>query len=207
MIATRLTAVFAVGLFALAGSIAGGAFTAHDGTDDAVQVAYAAYHDYETLAAFKTDADIVIVGDVQDDGVAFRDFGLRSDPVDPLNDGIAMRMITVSARDGVAGQESLLRVVTTDVGLNGISSDAMLRNGDVVALMLERIDATQFDLRGISATEIFAVVGGRQGVFRPTPDGSWIQDEDPFEESANDEHATPPIRADLLDILGSVAND
>lgn len=61
--------------------------------------------------------------------------------------------------------QGVIHIAVTDVGLNGVSTDATLRDGDVVALMLDSIDVSQSDLQGITKIHLYGVVGGRQGVF------------------------------------------
>ncbi len=209
MLTTRTKKSAAITLIAVGGLLLGVAVGSSRSDNPAtVQVAYATYPDFNDLAAFEQSADLTVFGTVVGDGVEFKDRGLvGGNTADTDEEGFAMRMVVVRVQESSPTRlTGTIRTAVTDVGLNGVSSDATLRNGDVVALMLESIDTSRSDLRGISAQQLYGVVGGRQGVFRSAESGTWIQDADPFEESARDTDVAPLIEAtdrELIQVLSA----
>ncbi|MCP4958735.1 MAG: hypothetical protein GY925_05625 [Actinomycetia bacterium] len=142
----------------VAGGLLAGLASASPNSTPVRQVAYASYEDFETVGELREEADLVVRGTVLDDGVRFIDFGRKGEPEAlAANDGIGMRMVELelaaSADEGqlASGRAALstLHVAFTDVGLDGLSSDATLREGDEVVLVLERIDAAEFELSGV----------------------------------------------------------
>lgn len=100
-----------------------------------------------------------------------------------------------------------IHIAVTDVGLNGVSTDATLHDSDTVALMLESIDVSRSDLHGITKGHLYGVVGDRQGVFRLNDKDLWLQDADLFEESAKDLGTAPLIEASRSELIKAIAAD
>lgn len=183
-----------------------------------IQIAYATYPDFKDLQTFQSKTDLLAFGTVIGHGVEFKDRGLRGGSMENTDaEGAAMRMITLRVDSSHTPSrsktmqnpraEGIIHIAITDVGLNGISSDATLHDGDTVALMLESIDVSRSDLHGVTKVHLYGVVGGRQGVFRSNDKELWLQDADPFEESAKDPGVAPLIEVSRSDLIKAIAGN